>query len=277
MRTISVILVLMLLVAGCSTSTTTAAQTGSSRPGESKVEFSLDGERVGSLLVRAASTQNNLVPFFVAIPYVGDGYRLNSLTLEFRSEAPAPSISLQASSGSLTENIAFKSDFDGADAIVRLTIADTGLSGDGSVRLEFLASPETFGDNGLRLHAELGLKTGDAEADLVILPGPDVLASDSCESFRTLSATVSGATLPLTASSYQCGSLNVDNTGLSSAPGTLLARTGDELSLQSGAQLAPTLVEARLYDGDGIAANFFQRPEDLPDGTQAILNTTLVP
>jgi len=92
--------------------------------------------------VRAGSARNGLVSFLVEMPYAGPDYRLDSLTLEFRSEAPAPTITLEASSGSLTENIRFHR-LDGDRT--RLAIPDTGQSGDGTVLLEFWRPPTPSG------------------------------------------------------------------------------------------------------------------------------------
>ena len=122
MQKIAFSLIALLLLAACSNGTVTRGGPNSDTPGEVAVDFFQDGESVGSLFVRAGAAQNNLVPFFVEIPYVDHDHRLKSLTLEFRSDAVAPAISLQASSGSLTENIAFTRDFDGPDAIVRPAI-----------------------------------------------------------------------------------------------------------------------------------------------------------
>ena len=101
--------------------------------------------------------------------------------------------------------------------------------------------------------------------------------SDSCDAFRTLSASAGGPFVPLTVSSYQCGSLHVDSTGQSPEPGALRAAAGDVLKLHFDATLIPTLIEARLYEGDGVAASFFRWPEDLPSGAEAVLSVTMTP
>ena len=47
------------------------------------------------------------------------------------------------------------------------------------------------------------------------------------------------------------------------------------LRLHFDAPLIPTLIEARLYEGDGVAASFFRWPEDLPSGAEAVLSVTM--
>ena len=55
------------------------------------------------------------------------------------------------------------------------------------------------------------------------------------------------------------------------------AAAGDLLKLHFDTPLVPTLVEARLYEGDGVAAWFFRWPEDLPNGAEAALSITMMP
>ena len=162
-------LVLVLLLTACSQPPVSAGEVRSDAAGETAVDFFQEGERIGGLFVRAGSARNGFVSFLVEMSYAGSDYRLDSLTLEFRSEAPAPTIMLEASSGSLTENISFHR-LDGDHT--RLAIPDTGQSGDGTVLLEFMASADAFGANGQRLHAELGFGVGDAATSLVIRPAP---------------------------------------------------------------------------------------------------------
>ncbi len=91
-----------------------------------------------------------------------------------------------------------------------------------------------------------------------------------------MSASVGELLVPLTVSSYQCGPLHVDSTGQSAQPGALRAAVGDVLKLHFDAPLIPTLIEARLYEGDGVAAWFFRWPEDLPNGPEAALSVTML-
>ena len=119
--------------------------------------------------------------------------------------------------------------------------------------------------------------TPTATSSLTATPTPSPFVSDSCDAFRTVSASVGELLVPLTVSSYQCGPLHVDSTGQSAQPGALRAAAGDVLKLHFDAPLIPTLVEARLYEGDGVAAWFFRWPEDLPNGTEAALSVTTAP
>ena len=168
MRMGAAALLMVLLLAACGQSAVTAGEVRSDTPGEAAVDFFQDGDRVGHLFARVQSTEKtDLVRFFVEVPIVADeDYRLDSLTLEFVSDAIQPLIMLEPSNGSLTQDI----DFFRVDSAVRLAVPDTGHAGDGTVLFNFLANTEAFGENGLRLHAKLKFGAGEGEAALVIQP-----------------------------------------------------------------------------------------------------------
>lgn len=69
----------------------------------------------------------------------------------------------------------------------------------------------------------------------------------------------------------------MDSTDQSPEAGAVRAATGDEIGFDFGEALIPTLIEARLYEGDRVAASFMRWPEDLPGGVQAVKSVTLLP
>lgn len=165
-------LVLLLAACGSSPITTSEPQTSANtegvEPGDLSVDFVQDGERIGSLFVRANSTAPDLVPFLIEMPYIGEGYRLDAITLDFTGEGVMPLIMLEPAPGTLTENVTFSR----IDSTVRLAIPDTGKHGDGTILLNMLASRAAFGASGIRLHANLAFGSGDAVADVVIELAP---------------------------------------------------------------------------------------------------------
>ena len=90
-----------LVMAGCGqASLTVVVPATSGEPGGDSVDSQDgDGNTAGRLFVRTGnSNPDGYVPFFVEIPIVPDqDYRLNSILLEFVSEAVQPSILLEPS------------------------------------------------------------------------------------------------------------------------------------------------------------------------------------
>jgi hypothetical protein len=131
------------------------------------VDFLQDDEIVGRLYVRAQPILGDYVPFLIEIPYVGSGdYRLDSLQLDFITDVIDPTIMLEPP----TQTPIYVVSGPAGGSVVHLTIEDTGLAGNSTILLEFLAAKEVFSGEGLRLHAELGLASGDAIADVPITP-----------------------------------------------------------------------------------------------------------
>lgn len=100
---------------------------------------------------------------------------------------------------------------------------------------------------------------------------------DSCDGFLALSSNAEDLFVPFTVTSYRCGSLHVDSTGQGPAAGAMRAAAGDVLKLHFDTPFIPTLIEARLYEGDFVVAYFFRWPEDLPSGAGAVLSVTMMP
>ena len=166
--------IVMLLLAACGSAPITAGpphtpgSPGITNGGDVSLDFLQNGERIGGLNVRAGSGDRELVRFFVELPFAGQDYRLDSITLELTGEGVQPLIMLEPSQGTLTENISFSR----VDSTVRLVVPDTDRHGDGTILFNLLASRDAFGTNGIRLHADLRFGAGDAEADLVIRLAP---------------------------------------------------------------------------------------------------------
>ena len=161
---------LVLALAACGGGALTPRGVESSEPGDTTVDFYRDDEAVGRLFVRVHSVVDGQVRFLIEVPYIAvRDYRLDDIALTFESSSVDPLMMLDASSGDLTKNINFSRVAAGE---VRLSIVDTGESGDYTVQLRFLADANSFADEGLRMHAELGFNAGDAVVDMVLQPAP---------------------------------------------------------------------------------------------------------
>ena len=165
---------LLLLTAGCAQAPIRPGEpynpggSQATAPTEIAVDLFQDGDvLVGTMYARVDSpSPAGYVRFLVEFPYIGQDYRLDSLRLELISEAVQPTIMMEPSTGGLMDDI----NFSRSNSTVQLHIPDTGRHGDGTILLKFVAERQAFGEDGLRLHAELGLGRGDAEADLIIKP-----------------------------------------------------------------------------------------------------------
>ena len=166
------VVTMVLLLAGCGqASITSGAPYSSGTPDvvDVAVDFFQDDDRVGELYVNTQGANGDFVSFFIEVPIIGEqDYRLDSVGFEFTSDVIQPLILLEPSSGMLIQDISFTR----VDSMVRLSVPDTGRHGDGTVLFNFLAGKEVFKGNGLRLHAELGFRAGDAVANLIIDPPP---------------------------------------------------------------------------------------------------------
>jgi len=164
------ILTLALVMAGCGqASLTVVVPAPSGEPGDISVDFQDDdGNTAGRLFVRTGnSNPDGFVPFFVEIPFIPDqDYRLNSILLEFVSEAIQPSILLEPEGALFGRGI----EFTRSGTTVQLHIPETGRHGDGTILIRFLAENTTFGQGGLRLNARLKFGQGIGEASLAIKP-----------------------------------------------------------------------------------------------------------
>jgi len=164
------ILTLALFMAGCGkASLTVVVPATPGEPGDISVDFQDDdGNTAGRLFVRTGnSNPDGFVPFFVEMPFIPDqDYRLNSILLEFVSEAIQPSILLEPEGALFGRGI----EFTRSGTTVQLHIPDTGRHGDGTILIRFLAENTTFGEGGLRLNARLKFGKGIGEASLTIKP-----------------------------------------------------------------------------------------------------------
>ena len=152
---VGLIALIGLVMAGCGQASLTALAPASGGPGDISVDFQGDdGSTAGRLFVRTGnSNPDGYVPFFVEFPIIGDqDYRLNSILLEFVSEAIQPSILLEPSGGLFGRGIEFSGS---GPNVVRLHIPDTGRKGDGTILVRCLAENTAFGEVGLGLKARL--------------------------------------------------------------------------------------------------------------------------
>jgi hypothetical protein len=160
---------MVLALVACSPATLTARSVENDEPSDTTVDFYRDDESVGRLFVRVQPVVDGQVRLLIEVPYmVVKDYRLNDIALTFEATTIDPLIMLEASHGDLTKNVGF----DRNESAVRLSIPDTGKSGDATFQLRFLADANAFAGGGLRLHAALGFNAGNAVADLVIQPAP---------------------------------------------------------------------------------------------------------
>lgn len=176
MRMTAGALVILLFAAACSSSAIIAGPPHTpgaadvTNPGEVTVDFFQTNELVGRINVRSSSGVGEYVHITIEVPIVPDqDYRLDSATFEFRSDVIEPLIMLAPGGRALTEGIIFSRIEPGT---VRLEVPDTGAHGDGTMRFEFLAGRDAIGSDGMRLHASLQFGAGDAQIDMLILPGP---------------------------------------------------------------------------------------------------------
>jgi len=165
---VGLIAMIGLVMASCGQASLTALAPASGDPGDISVGFQGDdGSTAGRLFVRTGnSNPDGYVPFFVEMPYMAQGYRLNSILLEFVSEAIQPSILLEPEGTLFGRGI----EFTRSGTTVKVRIPDTGRHGDGTVLIRFLAENNTFGQDGLRLNTRLKFGKGIGEASLTIKP-----------------------------------------------------------------------------------------------------------
>lgn len=160
---------MVLALAACSPATLTTQSVESYEPGDTTVDFYHDDQAVGRLFVRVQPVMDGQVRFLIEVPYmVVKDYRLDDIALTFEATTIDPLIMLEASHGDLTKNVSF----DRNESAVRLSIPDTGKSGDATVQLPFLGDANAFAGDGLRMHAALGFNAGNAVADLLLQPAP---------------------------------------------------------------------------------------------------------
>ena len=101
-------MVVLLVACGQGSNTRATPRTSSDlQSGEVAVDFFQNDDRVGELYVRTQPVIGDLVSFFIEVPYIGEGYRLDAAKFEFRSDVVQPLIMLEPSGGTLTQDISF--------------------------------------------------------------------------------------------------------------------------------------------------------------------------
>ena len=85
-------MVVLLVACGQGSNTRATPRTSSDlQSGEVAVDFFQNDDRVGELYVRTQPVIGDLVSFFIEVPYIGEGYRLDAAKFEFRSDVLATS------------------------------------------------------------------------------------------------------------------------------------------------------------------------------------------